>query len=57
MVFVDRLEANAHPAEPDRSTGLHLFRKELGPLVMYELTPLDSPQVMDYLYAADVPPK
>jgi hypothetical protein len=34
-----------------------LFRKELGPLVVYELTPLDQPKVSDYLYLADVPPK
>jgi len=57
MVFVDRLEADPHPAEPEPDTGLHLFRKELGPLVLYELSPLDEPRVMDYLYPADVPPR
>jgi hypothetical protein len=56
MVFVDRAAADTHPAPPAAETGLHLFRKELGPLVLYELTPLDHPTVMDYLHLADVPP-
>src|SRR5262249_236432 len=54
MVFVDRADADTHPAQPPASTKLHLFRKELGPLVLYELTPLDHPAVMDYLDLADV---
>jgi len=57
MVFVDRLTANPQPESPDATSGLHLFRKEMGPLVLHELTPLDAPHVMDYLQAADVPPE
>ena len=34
-----------------------VFRKSLGPLVIYELTPLDQPRVSDYLYLAEVPTK
>jgi hypothetical protein len=56
MVFVDRADADTHPAPPAAETRLHLFRKELGPLVLYELTPLNHPTVMDYLRLADVPP-
>jgi hypothetical protein len=56
MVFVDRASADTHPTAPSAATGLHLFRKELGPLVLYEISPLDHPSVMDYLYLADVPP-
>lgn len=56
MVFVDRASSDTHPELPKTETKLHLFRKELGPLVMYELTPLDHATVMDYLYLADVPP-
>lgn len=56
LVFVDKASADTHPAEPSATSGLHLFRKELGPLVLYELTPLDHPSVMDYLYQSDVPP-
>jgi hypothetical protein len=54
MVFVDRADADSHPASPCASSQLQLFRKELGPLVLYELTPLDRPSVMDFLYLADV---
>jgi len=56
LVFVDKSSNDTHPAEPTAKSGLHLFRKELGPLVLYELTPLDHPSVMDYLYLSDVPP-
>jgi hypothetical protein len=56
LVLVDKSSEDKHPAEPSAKSGLHLFRKELGPLVLYELTPLDRPSVMDYLYQADVPP-
>lgn len=55
MVFVDRLSADTHPRLPPGETKLHLFRKELGSLVLYELTPLEMPLVMDYLYSAQVP--
>jgi hypothetical protein len=55
MVFVDRLSADKHPRLPGDETKLHLFRKELGSLVLYELTPLELPRVMDYLYPAAVP--
>ncbi len=55
MVFVDRIGADTHPPQPAVATGLHLFRKELGSLVLYELTPIGQPRVMDYLYPADVP--
>ncbi len=57
MVFVDRASADTHPELPKTETKLHLFRKELGPLVMYELSPLDHATVMDSLHLADVPPE
>jgi hypothetical protein len=56
MMFVDRADADTHPVLPVNSK-LHLFRKELGPLVLYELTPLDHPHVMENLYLAEVPQK
>ncbi len=55
MVFVDRAADDTHPAEPDAASGLHLFRKELGPLVLYEISPLTHPTASEYLYLADVP--
>lgn len=57
MVFVDKAGCGSEPSDPAPETGLHLFRKELGSLVLYELTPLDHAAVMQYLYAADVPPE
>ncbi|HEY4308361.1 MAG TPA: hypothetical protein VGN12_02815, partial [Pirellulales bacterium] len=56
MVFVDRRENEEQVVPPAPDSGLHLFRKDLGDLVLYELTPFDAPRVMDYLYHADVPP-
>ena len=55
MVFVDRISADTHPSLPPDEHTLHLFRKELGSLVLYELTPHEQPRVMDYLYPAGVP--
>lgn len=57
MIFVDRATADTHPTLPPGEAKLHLFRKELGPLVLYELSPLDQPKLSDYLYLADVPPR
>jgi hypothetical protein len=55
-VFVDRANADPHPPEPAAKTGLHLFHKQLGSLVLYEISPLDRPTVMDYLELTDLPP-
>jgi hypothetical protein len=49
MVFVDRADSDYRPAQPCGSCGLHLFSKQVGPLMLYELTPLDQPKVMEYL--------
>ena len=53
MVFVDRTSADTDPKLDQSRAGLHLFRKELGSLVLYEVTPLAEPRVMDYLIGAD----
>jgi hypothetical protein len=57
MLFVDRLAADTRPSLSAGETKLHLFRKELGPLVLYELTPLDQPKVSEYLHLSEVPRK
>ncbi len=54
MVFIDRASADNHRAQPPAETGPHMFRQELGSLVLYELTLLRRAGVMDYLYPADV---
>ena len=60
MVFVDRLADDIRPdlefakAQP---AGLNVFRKELAGLALYELTPWDSPRVVDVLYVpSEIPP-
>ncbi len=55
MVFVERLDRDRTLPAPSDSSGLHLYRKELASLVLYELTPLDSPHVMEFFYPVDVP--
>jgi hypothetical protein len=57
MVFVDRKENQEEDVIPPApNSGLHLFRKDLGDLVLYEVTPFDQARVIDFLYPADVPP-
>lgn len=57
IVFVDRLSADTHPELPANETKLHLFRRELGPLVLYELTPHELPKVNEFLHLSEVPSK
>lgn len=51
LVFVDRLERDTQPQLPPDS-GLRLFRKELGELVLYELTRNDRAMMLDWVYKA-----
>lgn len=51
LVVVDRLE-NDERVRVSKDSGLHVFRKELGPLVLYELSPLASPAALDALRLA-----
>lgn len=53
LVFVDRLEKDSPQKLADPS--LHLFRKELGPVVMYEVTPYPKPHLLDLMQIRDVP--
>jgi hypothetical protein len=49
MVFVDRLDAEPGRAEAPGG-GLHLHRGTVGDLVLYELSPLDTPRVLPLLH-------
>ena len=53
LVFVDRLDRDTRPKSPSAWSGLKLFRQELGELVLYEVTPLSEPQVMQHFYIPD----
>ena len=48
MIFIDRLE-NDKQAVPPIEDGMHIFRRELGDLVLYEVTPLDHPGLLNHL--------
>ena len=52
VVFVDKLKNDAHP-ELSPNSGLNLFRKELDRLVLYEVSPLDKPHVLDLFYVPE----
>lgn len=53
IVFVGRVEHDK--AMPDvAADGLHLFRKQIDDLVLYELTPLPQPELLDFFVRADV---
>lgn len=51
LVFMDRLRDD-RPLSVRADGGLNLFRREAGALVLYELTPLEKPRVIEHL----VPP-
>jgi hypothetical protein len=48
MVFVDRRGDETRLETPAACSGLKLYRKELGELVAYELSPFDTPHVIDH---------
>jgi len=56
IVFVDQLDRDRPMKAPDPATGLHQFRRELGNLVMYEVTPRKQPVMMDYLELSEPTP-
>ncbi|GMV96689.1 MAG: hypothetical protein HRF43_10375 [Phycisphaerae bacterium] len=55
IVYADLAET-ARPARVCENSGLRLFQRRLGPLILYELTPLDAPRVLDLLYIPSGPP-
>lgn len=48
LVFMDRLKDD-RPIELPPQSGLNLYRRTIGPLVVYEVTPLPGPRVIDHL--------
>lgn len=51
VVLVDRL-MNDKPLSVRPGSGLNLFRRELGTLVLYEITPLPKPRLLDLAHLA-----
>ncbi len=52
MVFIDRVNYDADFTLPADS-GMHLFRREIGRAVLYELTPFDKPELLDLFQDPD----
>ena len=53
IVFIDKISSDQKPKLS--MPGLNLFRRETGQFVLYELTPLDKPQVFDKFQPFDMP--
>lgn len=47
IVFVDRLSRDKPQADPP-APGLHIHRREIGNLVLYELSPFDQPRLLGH---------
>jgi hypothetical protein len=56
VVFVDRLDNDTSIASDNSDPRLHIFRRQLGGLVAYEVTPLESATIIDYLEVASREP-
>ncbi len=54
IVFVGRVEHDK-PMPDVSADGLHLFRRQIDDLVLYELTPLSQPELLEFFVRADVP--
>ncbi len=52
LVLMDRTSSDRALPTRCEKTGLRLFRREVGPLVLYEVTPLNAPSVLDKVRAA-----
>ena len=56
VVFVDRSETDTSIATDDLDPNLHLFRKQLGDLVLYEVSPLETATILDFLIIPSAKP-
>lgn len=58
LVFVDKIDFDVRPTVAAESA-LNLFRRQLGTLVLYELTPLPAPRFLDafYIPTNEAPPE
>jgi hypothetical protein len=55
IVFVDKLSRDRPIEAPSEASGLRMFRRELGSLVLYEITPFDEPRMISFLIPAAPP--
>ena len=52
IVFIDRVERDSGPTV-DETSGLNLFSRRLGLLVLYELSPLEKPALLQLFFDPD----
>ena len=55
IVFIDRVEADSGQTI-EESSGLTLFSRRIGRLVLYELSPLEKPALLELFYDPDADP-
>ena len=55
IVFIDRVERDSGQTV-DETSGLNLFNRRLGLLVLYELSPLEKPALLELFYDPNADP-
>ena len=55
IVFIDRVETDSGQTI-EESSGLNLFSRRIGRLVLYELSPLEKPALLELFYDPDADP-
>ncbi len=55
LVFIDQ-PGHYDDATISGNSNLHLFKRQVGKLILCELTPLDQPRLLDAFYEPQVPP-
>lgn len=53
VVFGDHVRATSEDTPKLTDTSLNLFQRRIGDLVLYEITPLDTPRVLDHFLLID----
>ena len=53
VLVIDKRDSDDENAMRASCGSLHVFRRELGPLVMYEITPFEQARMLDLIEAID----
>ena len=54
VMIIDQARFDRQLPEPE-SAGLHLFRREVAGLVLYEITPASEPVILPQVYQPEIP--
>lgn len=55
VVFVDTVAKSPSPPQRSDPSGLRMHERQIGGLILYELTPHDEPSVLSYFYEPQMP--